>query len=299
MIVFPLKIANRQYRLFNLTFRTFCVESTNSSQKSSIKCNFDLFRSNFNNQFKMRNNKFSVNSFLKGSAGRAETTSTTQGLSKLQAQELILRLNSEERTLLYTALQEYQSKLVKDEYQGQLAASRWRSKFGRPAKLPRLGDVDPTGSYCLLPEDWLMKKCVESVPPPSMNNLLNIGVANAIPFIGFGFLDNFFMIIFGDHIDLYMGSYFCISTMAAAALGNTFSDVLGIGSAFYVERLANRIGYTPPKLSPIQMEMPVSRHFANVGRVVGVTLGCLLGMFPLLFTKTHKKEEKIAVVAAV
>lgn len=41
---------------------------------------------------------------------------------------------------------------------GQLAASRWRSKYGRPAKLPKLGDVDPTGSYCALPEDWLMKK---------------------------------------------------------------------------------------------------------------------------------------------
>jgi hypothetical protein len=41
---------------------------------------------------------------------------------------------------------------------GQLAASRWRSKFGRPSKLPRLGDVDPTGSYCPVPEDWLKKK---------------------------------------------------------------------------------------------------------------------------------------------
>ncbi|KAF5307953.1 hypothetical protein FQR65_LT06520 [Abscondita terminalis] len=206
--------------------------------------------------------------YRQGSAARAETTSTTQGLSKLQAQELILRLNSEERTLLYSALQEYQSKLVKDEYQGQLAASRWRSKFGRPAKLPRLGDVDPTGSYCLLPEDWLMKKCELT------HSCLQ-----------------------GDHIDLYLGSYFCLSTMAAAALGNTFSDVLGIGSAFYVERLANRIGYTPPKLSPIQMEMPVSRHSANVGRVIGVTLGCLLGMFPLLFTKSKKKEEQKVVVA--
>ncbi|XP_018563420.1 uncharacterized protein LOC108905131 [Anoplophora glabripennis] len=102
--------------------------------------------------------KFSVNSVVLGSAGHAETTSTTQGLSKLQAQELILRLNGEERSVLMTALREYQSKLVKDEYEGQLAASRWRSKFGRPSKLPRLGDVDPTGSYCPFPEDWLLKK---------------------------------------------------------------------------------------------------------------------------------------------
>lgn len=62
--------------------------------------------------------KFSVSSVASGAAGRAETTSTTQGLSKLQAQELVLRLTGEERTILMSALQEYQSKLVKDEYEG-------------------------------------------------------------------------------------------------------------------------------------------------------------------------------------
>lgn len=38
-----------------------------------------------------------------------------------------------------------------------LAASRWRSRFGRPTKLRTLGDVDPTGSYCPVPEEWLKK----------------------------------------------------------------------------------------------------------------------------------------------
>jgi hypothetical protein len=175
---------------------------------------------------------------------------------------------------------------------GQLAASRWRSKFGRPSKLPRLGDVDPTGSYCPVPEDWLKKKWAESVPRPSNRNLVDMAIANSIPFIGFGFLDNFFMLIFGDYIDLYLGSYFCLTTMAAAALGNTFSDVLGIGTAFYVERLANRIGFSPPRLSPMQMDMTCSRNAANFGRVLGVTLGCILGMFPLLFRKPKDDDER-------
>lgn len=96
----------------------------------------------------------------------------------------------------------------------------------------------------------------------------------------------------GDYIDVYLGSYFTLSTMAAAALGNTFSDVLGIGTAFYVERLANRIGYNPPKLTPPQLDMSCSRHSANLGRVLGVTIGCLLGMFPLLFFKSSKPKEK-------
>ncbi|KAJ3657474.1 hypothetical protein Zmor_009274 [Zophobas morio] len=115
-------------------------------------------RCEINNKLHTNRCNFSTNDVLCGSGGHAETTSTTQGLSKLQAQELVLRLNGEERNILISALQEYESKLVKDEYEGQLAASRWRSKFGRPSKLPRLGDVDPTGSYCPVPEDWLMKK---------------------------------------------------------------------------------------------------------------------------------------------
>lgn len=41
---------------------------------------------------------------------------------------------------------------------GQLAAFRWRSKFGRPAGVPSLGEVDPTGSYCAVPDDWLLRK---------------------------------------------------------------------------------------------------------------------------------------------
>ena len=38
------------------------------------------------------------------------------------------------------------------------------------------------------------------------------------------------------------GMQFGISTMAAAALGNTISDMLGIGSAWYVESFADRLG---------------------------------------------------------
>lgn len=48
--------------------------------------------------------------------------------------------------------------LLLDHLEGQLAASRWRSKFGRPSKVPTLGDVDPTGTFCPVPEDWLNKK---------------------------------------------------------------------------------------------------------------------------------------------
>ena len=115
--------------------------------------------------------------------------------------------------------------------------------------------------------------------------------------------------------------------MAAAALGNTISDLLGIGSAWYVESLADKLGELfalnilttisgappgarPPDLSPEQLEMRSSRIFANLGRALGVFVGCLLGnlqlvldisyylflgMFPLLFidsTQTNQHEDK-------
>lgn len=40
----------------------------------------------------------------------------------------------------------------------QLAASTWRSRFGRPTKVdPRVSEV-VGGSYCKMPEDWLQKR---------------------------------------------------------------------------------------------------------------------------------------------
>lgn len=143
----------------------------------------------------------------------------------------------------------------------------------------------------------------ETVPLPPTKDLMKLGLVNALPFIGFGFLDNFTMIIAGDYIEHTLGLFMCISTMAAAALGNTISDVIGIGSAFYVEKLAEMSGVKPPKLTPIQLEMKSSRRAANMGRVIGITIGCLLGMCPLMFMENEpkdadKKDDKAAAAAA-
>uniref|UniRef100_T1GKY2 Uncharacterized protein n=1 Tax=Megaselia scalaris TaxID=36166 RepID=T1GKY2_MEGSC len=51
--------------------------------------------------------------------------------------------------------------------------------------------------------------------------------------------------------------------MAAAGFGNTISDVIGIGSAHYIERGCEIMGLRPPKLSTIQMEMKSSRKYAS------------------------------------
>lgn len=228
---------------------------------------------------------------IQGSPRSRGYTQAASTLTREQLHDLVYRLNEDERELLMNTLKQFESNKQKAQFEGQLAATVWRSRFGRPARLkPSLGDVDPTGSYCAVPEDWLQKKFAEAEPTPSTRDLMKLGLVNALPFIGFGFLDNFTMIIAGDYIEHTLGLFMCISTMAAAALGNTISDVIGIGSAFYVEKLAEMSGVRPPKLTPIQLEMKASRRAANMGRVWGITIGCLLGMCPLLFMKDEDKD---------
>lgn len=105
---------------------------------------------------------------------------------------------------------------------------------------------------------------------------------------------NLFSFQQGDYIDITIGTALGISTMAAAALGNTISDVAGIGSAWYVEGIASKIGIKDPELTPRQMTSAAVRWACNLGRAFGVTIGCLLGMFPLLFLPNadEAKERK-------
>lgn len=77
-------------------------------------------------------------------------------------------------------------------------------------------------------------------------------IHHAIPFIGFGFLDNFIMILAGEYIEHTIGLTFNFSVMACAALGNTISDVCGIGLAGYVEIMCVKMGLPVPTLTPAE-----------------------------------------------
>ncbi|XP_076675067.1 uncharacterized protein LOC143372602 isoform X1 [Andrena cerasifolii] len=212
-------------------------------------------------------------------------------LTKQQAKELASKLTAEERDLFLTALQESKSEEDKAGFQRQLAVFRWCNELGRPSKIPSLGTVDATGKYCRVPDDWLIRKYVEKIPGPTTRDLVLVGIANAIPFIGFGFLDNFIMIVAGDQIEIMLNKRFPISTMTAAALGNTVSDIIGIGSVHYVEIFAQKIGFRAPKLTSIELNLPKTKLAANVGRVIGVTIGCLIGMSPIpLFSYFHNSD---------
>jgi len=136
------------------------------------------------------------------------------------------------------------------------------------------------------------------VQPPSRTQLKQACMAAALPFFGFGFLDNAIMILFGDIIDVTLCASLGFSTMAAAALGNTLSDGIGVYSGAMVEDSARACGWRPPPLSRAQQDMAVTKRWERWGQLVGITVGCLLGMLPLLFINTkaqeaHKREKML------
>ncbi|XP_053190807.1 transmembrane protein 65 [Scomber japonicus] len=84
----------------------------------------------------------------------------------------------------------------------------------------------------------------------------------------------------------------CVCCVAAAALGNLVSDLAGLGLAGYVEALASRLGMQVPDLTPKQADMWQSRVSSHMGKAIGVSIGCILGMFPLLFLSDDDDKEK-------
>lgn len=134
------------------------------------------------------------------------------------------------------------------------------------------------------------------VEPPTKGQLKQLFVASAVPFVAFGFMDNFVMILAGDLIDSTLCVSFCFSTMAAAAVGNTLSDVVGIYSGGLIENVAERNGIKEPPLTSEQRLLKVTKVWQYTGQVIGIIFGCILGACPLLFldakVSVRLKREK-------
>ncbi|KAJ9453994.1 Dual 3prime [Diplonema papillatum] len=126
---------------------------------------------------------------------------------------------------------------------------------------------------------------------PGATELRLVAIAAACPFIGFGILDNMLMIICGDWIDQTLCVTCGFSTMAAAALGNTISDAGGVYSGGLVEDMAATWGIEPPRLTRAQESMSITKFWERIGQVIGVVIGCLIGMFPLLLMDARKAEK--------
>ena len=81
-----------------------------------------------------------------------------------------------------------------------------------------------------------------------------------------------------------------ISTLAAAGLGNMMSDVMGVGLGGVIESFAARLGVEAPPLTRAQQQLRVSRFTVHAGSAIGISIGCIIGMFPLLLLNRDEEE---------
>ena len=98
----------------------------------------------------------------------------------------------------------------------------------------------------------------------------------AVAFVVFGIIDNGIMVIAGTAIDNMVGSVLGISTMASAGIGNTISDAIGIASGRLIEHQLHRI-------IPAVKHGELTKHQVMLSETIGIVVGCLIGMIPLLF----------------
>ncbi|KAH8055744.1 hypothetical protein JL722_8092 [Aureococcus anophagefferens] len=124
----------------------------------------------------------------------------------------------------------------------------------------------------------------KAIEPPSRAQLWRLALNVGVPFVGFGFADNLIMILAGDAID---------------------NDIVGIGAGDVIERYANVIlGKSKSKpLTTEQLTHRASRAVKGWASAVGISVGCVIGMFPLLFLGEKKElyftSEEMALYESV
>jgi len=125
---------------------------------------------------------------------------------------------------------------------------------------------------------------------PTRLQLWQFALLSGVPFVAFGFLDNAIMLVAGDFIDTQLGRVLGISTLAAAGLGNMISDVAGLGLGGYVEASSKKLGLKDPKLTLQQMQTRKVRLLNFIATSIGICIGCILGMVPLLFMDPEEND---------
>jgi len=93
------------------------------------------------------------------------------------------------------------------------------------------------------------------------------------------------MIQAGNAIDCTIGVVFGLSTLSAAAIGQICSDASGVVFGGTVERLANAAG-----LPAAQTKLPIVARTAWAGSLVGIILGCTIGLVNLFFIDTSRSS---------
>lgn len=181
------------------------------------------------------------------------------------------------------------TQLVRRNPSSRLRGSAWNVRLRQPGNKLRWNNSTPPPAGAPAAAAATHS---ETIPEPSIRDLRQLALNQGIPFIGFGFLDNAILIIAGDAIDNSLGVYLGISTLCAAAIGNIISDIAGLGLGTAIEDFcANVLKLPIPNISAAQRTLRSVRMSSNLGMAIGMTIGCIIGMFPLWFIDSHKVER--------
>ncbi|KPI89386.1 hypothetical protein ABL78_1512 [Leptomonas seymouri] len=121
--------------------------------------------------------------------------------------------------------------------------------------------------------------------------LFMIALEAGLPFVGFGFLDNATMILAGDMIDSTLGFYLNCSVLASAAMGNVCSGMLGMQVHGLIDKAVQKLNINMPVLTEEQMKDRRVFLAGHLGGTVGIMVGLILGMLPLLFLDGDTTEK--------
>lgn len=113
----------------------------------------------------------------------------------------------------------------------------------------------------------------------------------AVPFFAFGICDNMIMISVGDLIDAEFGITLGFSTMIAAGLGQAVSDGSGVTIQQTIQTQVDRRSFCDPNLSVQQGNDKFVIFMQQVFRTVGIILGCLVALIPVILFDTGNKAR--------
>lgn len=141
------------------------------------------------------------------------------------------------------------------------------------------------------------EEAVGKAAPPAIKNWLVRFVSKFVGSFVFGFIDNFIMVVAGNQIDDAIGGMVAAganSAMLAAGLGNTLSDAIGELASNSIESAMDKAGLDPQAVSDEEVASgPMWMRFMDKqASVIGIILGCLVGLFPL-FLEEQQNEAPI------
>lgn len=199
-----------------------------------------------------------------------------QSLSKAQRFNIMKKVASN-----YTKELEMLLKAADTDQDGLLSHDQLRGLLTSRFRLRPVASMNPTASLSS-----------RALSPPTHRQLKLVMIGSAIPFVGFGLVDNLILLVAGDAIETHFHSSYAMSMLCAAALGNTVADVVGLSLGGGIESMARRLGIPDPMLSKAQANMSVTLWCNFIASAGGITLGCLIGMIPLLFMNHDAYEEE-------